>query len=113
MRTALRVWTARADLVEPDACGFDRIERLFLQLDGSRSLGRAGEGAAGDGAMVSALRVLQGLERGGVLALPLEPGSQVRDRVGLARTGAFDAEQIAGVLALRVREPVAGALHRN
>src|SRR5258705_9350638 len=36
MRAALHVWAARADIVQPDACGFDRVERLFLQLDGGR-----------------------------------------------------------------------------
>ena len=60
--------------------------------------------------MVRPLGQLERLERGGVFALPFEPARQAIDRVLPRRPGAFDAEPIAVVLALRVRDPIALAL---
>src|SRR5712692_3916545 len=112
-RVALRArrgfWPTRANLVEPDACGLERIERLSLQLDGARR-GRARDGAAGDGAMICALGELQLLEGGGMFALPLEPARHTIQSFGLVRAAALDAKRVAGGLALRVREPLSVAL---
>src|SRR5450759_2721339 len=47
-RLALRLGATRADLVEADARRFDRVERLFLQLDGAGPLRRTRKCAAGD-----------------------------------------------------------------
>jgi hypothetical protein len=60
--------------------------------------------------MVRVLGALQRLQRGGVLGLPLEPTRQARERIGLARAAALDAERTARGFTLRMRQPLPVAL---
>src|SRR5438045_162056 len=101
---------SRPDLVEPNARGFERLERLLLHLDRARPFARARKRAARNRPMIRALGALQILERRGVFGLPLEPLREPPHRVGLGGAGAFDPERIARVLAFGARGPAAVAL---
>src|SRR6185436_6521369 len=72
--------------------------------------GGAQEGAPRDRTVIGLLRLLQRVERRGMLALPFEPHAQAGDRVGFGGAGALDAEGIAGVFAACARNPVAVTL---
>src|SRR6185369_9454339 len=101
------------DLIEANTRGLHRIERFLLHLERARSLGRAGERAAGNRPMIRALGTLQILERGGVLDLPLQPAGEARRRLLCAVAGALDAERIAGVVTFCPRGPAAVAFGRQ
>src|SRR5215831_15757804 len=62
-----------AYFVETQPRRFNRVERILLQLDRRRSFGRTGKRAASHRAVVGAFGLLQGVEGGRVLVLPLEP----------------------------------------
>jgi hypothetical protein len=87
-----------ADPVQPDASGFDRIERLFLQRVRIWPTGRARECAAGDGPMIHALGGLQGLERRGVFVLPRQPLCQTLDGDRFGRTDGFGTDRLRGIV---------------
>jgi hypothetical protein len=63
--------------------------------------------------MVGVFGALQRVERGGMLALPLQPARQARDRFVLARPAALDTERIPRRLALGVRQPLAVAARKS
>src|SRR5436190_12271190 len=63
--------------------------------------------------MIGAFRLLERDERRRVLGLPRQPPPQRLGRGLLRLAGAFDAEEVAGALAHRVREPPAVALRGN
>src|SRR5688500_2118421 len=99
-------------VVEMDPRRFDGIERLLLQFRRARAFHRTHERAAGDRPMIGALGVLQRLERGAVLALPVEPPGEPIDGLALRLTGALDAERIVGLVMPCPRDPLAFALDR-
>src|SRR6516162_1416023 len=96
-----------AHLVQSDARSLDGIERFRLELGHLRTSDRTGKGSAGDGAMIRALGLLERLEGGSVLALPIEPPREPRDRLVLRGRRALDAERIAVVVAEGASNPLA------
>src|SRR4029077_15609891 len=92
--SSLRLRPQSANLVEPDARSLHGGQRLLLHLDRTRSLGRAHERAARNGPMVRALRELELIERGRMLALPFEPARQPLCGLVFGGARALDAERI-------------------
>src|SRR5262245_33973844 len=60
--------------------------------------------------MIRALGLLQRLEGGGVLALPVEPTLQARRRFLLGRSGTLNAERIAVAVVNGTGDPLRSAL---
>ena len=99
-----------ANLVEPDARGFDGVERLLLKLQRGWPFAGIRERAAGNRPVIPALGGLQRVDRRRMFGLPGEPRRQTPDRVVAGRTTAFNPEWFAGVLALGMRDPLSVAL---
>src|SRR4029453_7817640 len=91
------------------ARALDGRQRIPLDLDGGRSLGRTRKRAAGNGSVIPAFRLFHRAERRGMVSLPVEPACQPLDRLVLRIASALDAEWIARILPYGVRHPSAFA----
>src|SRR5205814_5566849 len=97
--------SASPHLIQPYACGLERVERFALQLEHRRLLAWGGKRRSGHRAMVRAFGLLKRGQRRRVFMLPVEPRKETVGCLGFGGAGAFDAEADVRIGPLGRRDP--------